>query len=144
MTTLAADKKRQFLLQGATYADLPIIATDIVYEGAAVGESTTTGTGRPLVGADGFMGFAMRRCDNAAGSAADRKIRLMTAGFVANLPVTGLDNINDLGATVYAIDDDSFTLTSSTGHTAIGKVQSYDGTSGYGTVYFEALEKRSI
>ena len=90
------------------------------------------------------MGFAMRRCDNAAGSAADRKIRLMTAGFVANLPVTGLDNINDLGATVYAIDDDSFTLTSSTGHTQIGKVQSYDGVSGYGTVYFESVDVRSI
>lgn len=144
MTTLAADKKRQFLLQGAKFADLPIIAADIVYEGAAVGESTTSGTGRPLSGGDGFMGFAVRRCDNATGSANDKKIRLMTSGYVANLAVAGLDNINDLGATVYAIDDDSFTLTSSTAHTAIGKVQSYDGVSGYGTVYFESADVRSI
>lgn len=143
MTTLAADKKRQFLLQGAKFADLPIIASDIVYEGAAVGESTTTGTGRPLAGGDGFMGFAVRRCDNAAGGAAARLIRVQTSGYVANLPVTGLDNINDLGAAVYASDDDTFTLTAS-GATQIGKVQSYDGVSGYGTVYFESLDVRSV
>ena len=143
MATLAVDKKRQFLLQGAKYADLPVIASDIVYEGAAVGESSTNGTGRPLVAGDGFMGFAMRRCDNAAGSANDRKIRVMTSGYVANLPVTSLDNVNDLGATVYASDDDTFTL-ASTGNTAIGKVQSYDGVSGFGTVYFESVDVRSI
>lgn len=143
MTTLAADKKRQFLLQGAKFADLPVIAADIVYEGAAVGESSTNGTGRPLVAADGFMGFAVRRCDNSAGSANDRKIRVMTSGYVANLPVTGLDNINDLGSTVYASDDDTFTL-ASTGNSAIGKVQSYDGVSGFGTVYFESIDVRSI
>lgn len=143
MATLAADKKRQFLLQGAKFADLPVIAADIVYEGAAVGESSTNGTGRPLVAADGFMGFAVRRCDNSAGSANDRKIRVMTSGYVANLPVTGLDNINDLGSTVYASDDDTFTL-ASTGNSAIGKVQSYDGVSGFGTVYFESIDVRSI
>ena len=73
MTTLAADKKRAFLGQGELFADLPCVASDIIYEGAAVGESTTTGTARPLVGADTFMGFAVRRADNASGSAGDVK-----------------------------------------------------------------------
>jgi hypothetical protein len=145
MTTLAADKKRIFLLEGSEqYADVPIIVTDIIYEGAAVGESSSDGTARPLVGADVFLGFAVRRCDNAAGAANDRKVRVMTRGTIAGIAVTGVDNINDLGATVYAIDDNSFTLTSSTGHTSIGKLISYDGTSGFGTVYFEATALRSL
>jgi hypothetical protein len=80
-------------------------------------------------------------------AATTRAVRRTTCasdeGYVY-LPVTGVDNIDDLGATVYAIDDDSFTLTSSTGHTSIGKLQSYDGTSGYGTVFFEAAAVRSI
>jgi hypothetical protein len=143
MTTLAADKKRVFLLQGEIYNDVPAIATDIIYEGAAVGESVSTGTARPLVGGDTFLGFAVRQCDNSAGAAAAKKVRLLTTGQVY-LPITGVDNINDVGDTVYAIDDDTFTLTSSTGHTAIGKLTSYDGTSGYGTVRFEAAGFRSI
>lgn len=145
MTTLAVDKKRIFLLDGSEqYADVPVVATDIVYEGAAVGESSSAGTGRPLVGGDVFLGFAVRRCDNAAGSANDRRIRVMTRGSIAGLAVTGVDNIDDLGVTVYAIDDNSFTLTSSTGHTSIGKLISYDAVSGFGTVYFEATGFRSL
>jgi hypothetical protein len=143
MTTLAADKKRAFLGQGELFADLPVIATDIIYEGAAVGEDSTNGTAQPLVGGGTFMGFAVRRADNAAGSAGAVKVRVMTQGYVY-LPVTGVDNVNDYDAAVYAIDDDSFTLTSSTGHTQIGKLQSYDGTSGYGTVFFQSSAVRSI
>lgn len=145
MTTLAADKRRNFgLVSDARYIDVPCVATDIIYEGAAVGESSSDGTARPLVGADTFIGFAVRRCDNAAGSANDRKVRVLTAGSISDFPVTGLDNINDYGATVYAVDDNSFTLTSSSGHTSIGKVLSYDGVSGYGTIYFEGASVRSI
>lgn len=144
MTTLADDKKRAFVASGRdTFADIAAIASDIIYEGAAVGESTTTGTGRPLVGGDTFMGFATRRCDNASGAANAKKIRIQTAGFV-KLPVTGVDNVNDYDAAVYAVDDDTFTLTSSTGHTQIGKVAGYEDTSGYAIVYFESSAIRSI
>ncbi len=144
MTTLAADKPRSFGVDGAAlYADLPVVASDIVYAGAAVGESTTTGTFRPLSGGDTFAGFCVRQCDNATGSANDKKIRVLLRG-TAFLPITGVDNINDEGATVYASDDDTFTLTSTTTHSSIGKLISYSGTSGYGTVYFEAASVRSI
>lgn len=143
MTTLAADVKRSFGADNSAFADLPVIASDIIYEGAAVGESTTTGTFRPLVGADTFAGFAVRRADNSAGAASAIKVRLMTRGFVY-LPVTGLDNVNDYDAAVYASDDNAFTLTSTTGYTQIGKVAAYEGTSGYGLVYFESSAIRSI
>lgn len=144
MTTLAADKKRAFGGDVAPhYADLPIIASDIVYEGAAVGESTTSGTYRPLSGGDTFGGFCVRRCDNATGSANDKKIRVLLRGTIGGLPITGVDNINDEGSTVYASDDDTFTLTSTTTNTAIGKLIAFE-TSGYGTVYFEAAVVRSI
>lgn len=145
MTTLAADKRRNYGLDSdARYIDVPCVATDIVYEGSAVGESSSDGTARPLVGADTFIGFCVRRCDNAAGAAEARKVRVLTRGSIADFPVTGLDNINDYGAAVYAVDDNSFTLTSSTGHTQIGKVLSYDGVSGFGTIYFEGASVRSV
>lgn len=142
MTTLAADVKRPFGLQGETFEDIPVIASDIIYEGAAVGESSSTGTARPLVGGDTFFGFAVRRADNSSGSAGDIRVRVMTSGEV-KLPITNVDNINDLGDTVYASDDNAFTL-ASTGNTAIGKLVSYNSVSGYGVCRFEAAMFRSI
>jgi hypothetical protein len=144
MTTLAADKKRAFGADsGELDADGPVIAADISYEGAAVGESSSDGTARPLSGGDTFLGFCVRKVDNSSGSAGDKKVRVLLKGTV-RLPVTGLDNNNDLGAAVYASDDDTFTLTSSSAFTQIGKVAAYEGTSGYGLVYFEAAMVRSI
>jgi hypothetical protein len=143
MATLAADKPRVFEgMPRDGYHSMPIIADDIVYAGAAVGESTTAGTGRPLQGGDTFQGFAVERCTNTGGAASAQKIKLVKRGYV-KLAVTGLDNVNDLGAAVYASDDDTFTLTAS-GASQIGKVERYDGTSGYGIVYFEAESQRSI
>jgi hypothetical protein len=142
MATLAKDTPRAFENTGGhpDYNEVPIIADDIVYAGAAVGESTTTGTGRPLVGGDGFMGFAIEKCDNAGGAAAAKRIKVLNSG-VAWLTVTGGDNINDYDAPVYAVDDNTFTLTAS-GATAIGKLKRYDA-SGKCLVYFESTAKTS-
>jgi hypothetical protein len=143
MATLAKDKFRAYELTGGhpDYNEVPAIATDIIYGGAAVGESTTTGTGRPLVGGDGFMGFADERCDNSAGAAGAKLIKVFNSGVVW-LTVTGADNINDYDAPVYAVDDDTFTLTAS-GATAIGKVKRYDSATGKTLVYFESTAKTS-
>jgi hypothetical protein len=85
----------------------------------------------------------MEKCDNASGAASAKLIKILRSGVVKNLPVTGLDNVNDAGATVYASDDDTFTLTAS-GSSSIGKVEKYNGVSGYGDVYFEGESRRSI
>lgn len=145
MATRSTNITRKFLASGQdVLIDVPVVASDIVYEGSAVGESSTTGTGRPLVGADSFMGFCVRQCDNSSGSANDKKIRVMAQGLV-QLTITGVDNINDEGATVYASDDDTFTLTNSTGHSSIGKLVSVDDTTNnLGTVFFQSVSLRSI
>lgn len=146
MATLEKDKPRVFALTGAhpEYNEVPIIANDTVFAGAAVGESSTSGTGRPLTGGDNFMGFAIERCANEGGSANDKQIKVLASGR-AELIVTGVDNLNDEGATVYASDDDTFTLTNTTTNSSIGKVERVISTStGKALVYFEAVSKRSI
>jgi len=137
MTTLAAAKPRTFQL--AEFVDIPAVANDIIYEGAAVGDSS--GTARPLVAADAFLGFADRTVDNSAGAAGAVTVRCRQRGKIS-IPVVGAASTDDIGATVYASDDDTFTLTAST-NTPIGKVDTWvSGTTCI--VYFEALVVRSL
>lgn len=143
MATLTKDKPRTFEATGGhpNQNEVPIIASDTVYAGAAVGESTTTGTGRPLVGGDTFMGFATEKCDNEGGSASAKNIKVLTTG-VAKLAVTGVTAASNYDAPVYASDDDTFTLTAS-GATQIGKVKRWI-VSTTCLVHFEATANRSI
>lgn len=142
MTTLAKDKGRTYQLDDLRQATIPIIANDIVYAGAAVGESSSDGTARPLVGGDTFLGFCYEKTDNTGGSAEAKRVPVYSKGYVW-LTVTGGDNINDLGVDVYATDDDTFTLTAS-GASAIGTIVQYDSVRGQCLVYFEANQVRSI
>jgi hypothetical protein len=58
------------------------------------------------------------------------------------LSVTGVASADDVGQTVYASDDDTFTLTS-TSNSSIGKVARWiSGTTC--VVYFEAVPVRSL
>lgn len=132
MVTLAADKPRDYML--GDLDEYPVIAADIIYEGAAVGENGS-GYARPLVALDKFLGFALETADNAAGSAGDIRVQVRTKG-VAQLPISGIDiTANDRPA-VYASDDDTFTLTS-TGNTLIGYVRRWVST-GIAMVEFDA------
>lgn len=138
MTTLAVDKARAFEL--GDVQELPVIAADIIYEGSAVGDNAS-GYARPLVAGDPFFGFAEQRADNAAGAAGAVNVRVRTRGQVV-LSVTGAAGPGDVGETVYASDDDTFTLTAGS-NTAIGKVSRHiSGTTV--VVAFEALAHRSI
>lgn len=138
MATLAADKARNFEL--GDLQDLPMIASDIIYEGAAVGDNGS-GLARPLVAADPFLGFAERTADNSAGAASALRVRVRTRGQV-QLAVTGAASAADVSETVYASDDDTFTLTAGS-NTAIGKVSRWvSGTTCI--VAFEAAYLRSL
>jgi len=144
MATLAVDTPRVYNNTGGhpEYNEFPVIASDIIYEGAAVGESSSAGTVRPLQAADNFVGFCLEKADNSAGLAAAIKAKCATRGYVW-LTVTNIDNIDDLGVAIYASDDDTFT-TASTGNTQIGKLVRYDGTRTHkALVYFEALALQS-
>jgi len=133
MTTLAANKPRAFELgRGNT---LPVIASDIIYEGAAVGAVDASGHCRPLNAADRFVGFAERKADNSAGAAAAINVDLIESGQI-QLSVTGAV-ITDVGQAVYASDDDTFSLNPADG-AFIGYVKRYV-SAGVAVVQFDAL-----
>ena len=136
MATLSADTVRVFDGGiGPETNSLAVIASDIIYRGAAVGESSSTGTFRPLAAADTFAGFAEAKADNSSGSAAAINVQVRQRGIV-KLTVTGGAANANVGEKVYASDDDTFTTTSS-GNSLIGKIIRWtSGTTNY--VQFEA------
>lgn len=138
MTTLATDTPRAYQL--GEREDYPVIAADIIYEGAAVGENGS-GYARPLVAGDPFLGFAQCKADNSDGAAGVINVEVMQKGKV-ELVVTGATAIttND-GPAVYAADDNTFTLTS-TDNTLIGYVSRWV-SSGVAVVIFDAALTRA-
>lgn len=130
-TTLAADLPRDYAI--GNMAEIPVIAADIIYQGAAVGDNGS-GYARPLVAGDPFIGFAEVRVDNSTGAAGDKYVHVKPKGRV-KLPISALA-ITDKGKDVYASDDNTFTLTAGS-NTRIGYVAQWLST-GYGLVEFEA------
>lgn len=132
MTTLAANKQRPYEI--GDYNDIPVIASDIIYEGAAVGMVVSTGHARPLTTADRFVGFAIEKADNSAGAAAAINVRVQMRGEI-QLSVSGAA-ITDLKQPVYASDDDTFQF-SPTGGVFVGFVKRFV-SSGVVIVEFDA------
>lgn len=120
MTTLAANKPRAYELGQRNH--LPVIASDIIYEGAAVGLVDASGHARPLNAADRFVGFAVAKADNSAGTAAAINVEVVSAGEI-ELAVSGAV-ITDVGQPVYASDDDTFTFNPADG-AFVGRVKRY-------------------
>jgi len=142
MATLAANQKRVYEFnEDPLLNDVPVIASDIIFEGAAVGESSSTGNARPLQGGDTFLGFAVAKADNSSGSVGDTYVRVRSKGIV-KLTVTNVSADDDLGVAVYASDDDTFT-TASTGNTQIGVLHRWVSSTTC-MVRFEASTVRSI
>jgi hypothetical protein len=138
MTTQAADNIRTYR-DDYTINEVPAVASDIIYRGSAVGD--TSGTARPLVAGDAFLGFADATADNSAGSASAINVRVRSRGYV-KLAITSVASTDDIGATVYASDDNTFTL-ASTSNSSIGKIVEWvSSTTAW--VYFEAVSLRSI
>ena len=106
MTTLAANSARDYTL--GDRGEYAVIASEIIYEGSAVGLVDATGHARPLANLDTFVGFAEAKVDNSAGSAADLNVRTYKQGVI-KLSVTGAV-ITDVGQPVYATDDNAFTF----------------------------------
>lgn len=132
MTTLAANKPRAYEM-GELDA-FPVIASDIIYEGAAIGLVAGTGHARPLVAGDKFGGFATRKADNSAGAAAAINVEGVECGEIS-LAVSGAV-VTDVGQPVYATDDDTFVF-SPVGASFIGFVKRFV-SSGVVIVSFDA------
>lgn len=124
MSTLAADKPRQYeFVNVDKINELPVIASDIIYEGAGVGELNDTGTVQPLATGstvDKFAGFCTEKVDNSTGSAGAKRCKLIEEGCIV-VSVTGASAITDKDKDVFMTDDDTFTLT--IGGVYIGKVK---------------------
>lgn len=123
MTTLAKDTPRDLVV--GQRAEYPMIASDIIYQGAAVGLVTGTGHAQPLTDDDRFVGFAEATADNSDGGAAGLNVRVIRSGS-AVLTVTGVV-ITDVGQPVYATDDNAFTMVP-TAAQFIGFVRRFVGT----------------
>jgi len=120
MTTLAKDTYRAYEL--GVVNQIPVIAADIIYEGAAVGIVAASGHARPLTSVDAFAGFAEQKADNSSGAAADINVYIKKKGAVP-LAVSGAVS-TDLNQPVYATDDDTFTFLP-TGAVFIGFVRRF-------------------
>lgn len=126
MATATADNPRIFELGHDEYLnEIPLTASTKIFAGSAVGLSSSLA--RPLVAADPFGGFCTEYCDSTVSA----NPAIPTIGYalrakvkskgVVKLSVVGASGVTNEGAAVYASDDNTFTLTS-TSNTLIGKV----------------------
>jgi len=136
MTTLSANSPRSY--EGGSRNEIPVIAADTIFEGAAVGIVPASGHAQPLAAGDRFAGFAEAKADNSAGAAADINVRIVESGKI-KLSVSGAV-ITDVGQPVYATDDDTFVF-SPVGGVFVGFVHRFV-SSGVVIVAFDALNYR--
>ena len=115
----------------------PVAAAATIYAGAAVGEDST-GYARPLQAGDKFLGFAIFMADNAAGAAGALRVEVRKKGN-AVLPVAGSSITSNDRPAVYAIDDDTFTLTAGA-NSPIGYVSRWE----QGTTCIVEFDSRGI
>lgn len=124
MAQLTADKARGFKL--GDIEEYPVAASTVIYEGSLVGENGS-GYARQLNAADPFLGVCVEVCDNSAGAAGAKLVKVRTVGVLANVPLSAAAiTVNDRPL-VYASDGDTFTLTSS-GNSRIGSVRRWNST----------------
>lgn len=140
MAQLTAEVARQYdANKDPAIVRLGVLNAVKIYRGSAVGLSGVSG--RQLVAADTFLGFAEESPDNSSGSAGDKTVAIRQRGSV-QVAVTGATSATANGTAVYASDGNTFT-TSSTGNSSVGKVEAWlTGTTC--RVYFEGAAVRSI
>lgn len=132
MATLTGNTPRAY--EQGERNHIPVIASDIIYEGAAVGIVDASGHARPLVGGDRFGGFAVAKADNSAGAAAAINVEVMGRGEI-ELSVSGAV-VTDIGQPVYATDDNTYVF-NPVGATFVGFVKRFV-SSGVAVVGFDA------
>lgn len=119
MAVLAADTPRSYGDNvEPIFASLPCTSNVTIYEGAAVGQSGTAGTYRALVAGDTFAGFCHEQVINPASGT--KRVKVRQKGIV-RLTVATASGVTNNSETVYASEDGTFTL-ASTSNSAIGKV----------------------
>ncbi|MDA0902649.1 MAG: cytoplasmic protein, partial [Proteobacteria bacterium] len=105
MSKLTKDIVRTYKLGDIN--EFPVCGGELIYQGAAIGLKTT-GYAGGLILSDKFLGFAEDHIDASKSSDGEKNIRVRKRGSVVlEVPNTSLI---DVGKSVYALDDNSFTL----------------------------------
>lgn len=113
-----------------------VLAGEIIYQGAAIGEDSSTGYARALQAGDAFLGFAYETCDNSSGSSGDKRVKGYDRGEI-RIEVASLAR-GDVNVAVYLSSDNDATKTSSS-NSRFGTIKGYiDAT--YAWVSFEAAK----
>lgn len=104
----------------------PVAATTHIYKGAIVGVDRASGYVRNLVAGDVFAGIAYEETDNSAGSNGDESVRVYTQGdFI--MPANGASQAL-VGGPVFALDNESTSLTPGVGGSYCGMLVGVAGT----------------
>ena len=140
MAQPTADKPLTWEIHGDEFdTDLPVAASSVIYAGSLVGKAS--GYFRQLVAADVFGGVALIGSNNGSGAAGAANVHVRATGTLV-ASVAGVTGVTDEGATVYASDGNTLTLTSAS-NTPVGKIiRHISGTSV--AVRIEAAAQRSI
>ena len=104
---------------------LPLAAYTKVFKGAFVGIGHD-GYARGLVAGDRFAGIAYEEVDNTGGGSGTKSVRVYTAGDFA-LSLTGVEQYHRLKE-VYAVDDETLSLTTGARSSFVGHVVDKLGT----------------
>lgn len=107
----------------ADRASYPVAASTTLYKAAMI--SVVAGYAQALTDGTRFDGHAVAKANNSSGSAGDIEVEVLTGKYL--LEVT-LDNVNRymVGAFVYAVDDNTYTLAPMM--TPVGRVKQYVST----------------
>jgi hypothetical protein len=137
-----ADKPRNYSANIPKIAgSLPVITDVLIEAGDAVGR-TTAGYAKKMSTSEVFAGFSQGRNDNRGGANAAIQARIYQRGEV-ELAVVGVTGIGNVGDTVYALGENTFTLSSSSSAKTIGKITRHlSGTRCM--VFFEGVPVRSL
>ncbi len=130
MTALATDSNRIYELGDIN--QVPVKGSSIIYQGAAVG-GHSSGYARSIANGDKFLGFADEHIDNSGGGDGLKTVRVRKRGSIL-LDISGVA-LGDIGKSVYATDDNTFTL-SDTNAVYIGQISRID-SSGVALVEFD-------
>lgn len=130
MTALATDSNRIYELGDIN--QVPVKGSSVIYQGAAVG-GHSSGYARPILNGDKFLGFADERIDNSGGADGVKTVRVRKRGAIL-LDISGVV-VGDIGKSVYATDDNTFTL-SDASSVYIGQISRID-SSGVALVEFD-------
>lgn len=143
MAALAKDAVRVYsATPDPEFNHLPVIADDIIYEGAAVAVVKASGFARPATGntaVEDFAGFAVRKADNTDGANGDIEVQVRRKGEVTLTALAGSPTIDNWGEVVYASSDNDFSLSDGGSDLPIGKVSRFVSATDV-KVYFQAVD----